>query len=151
MGQSGEFTRPSEPDAKSAWGNVLPSRNSWSCGSFLLKRSPKGTRRWKKIKMEGHFFFNTFAFSHKCFASELKVFQTNSKLEGTKFCKTPRSHWTFFLPLHIFFHHYYPLSTSRNQVLVQSQCYCRFLVGSTGEPFNSLKSTVSPAIPAQFF
>ncbi len=30
---------------------------------------------------------------------------------------------------------YYPLSTSRNQVLVQSQCYCQFLVGSTGEPY----------------
>ncbi len=30
-----------------------------------------------------------------------------------------------------------PLSTSRNQVLVQSQCYCRFLVGSTGEPFKN--------------
>ncbi len=29
------------------------------------------------------------------------------------------------------------LSTSRNQVLVQSQCYCRFLVGSTGEPFKN--------------
>ncbi len=32
---------------------------------------------------------------------------------------------------------FYPLSTSRNQVLVQSQCYCRFLVGSTGEPFKN--------------
>ncbi len=32
---------------------------------------------------------------------------------------------------------YYPLSTSRNQVLVQSQCYCQFLVGSTGEPFKN--------------
>ncbi len=31
----------------------------------------------------------------------------------------------------------YPLSTSRNQVLVQSQCYCRFLVGSTAEPFKN--------------
>ncbi len=31
----------------------------------------------------------------------------------------------------------YPLSTSRNQVLVQSQCYCQFLVGSTGEPFKN--------------
>ncbi len=30
-----------------------------------------------------------------------------------------------------------PLSTSRNQVLVQSQCSCRFLVGSTGEPFKN--------------
>ncbi len=33
--------------------------------------------------------------------------------------------------------HIYPLSTSRNQVLVQSQCSCRFLVGSTGEPFKN--------------
>ncbi len=33
--------------------------------------------------------------------------------------------------------HFYPLSTSRNQVLVQSQCYCQFLVGSTGEPFKN--------------
>ncbi len=32
---------------------------------------------------------------------------------------------------------HYPLSTSRNQVLVQSQCYCQFLVGSTGEPFKN--------------
>ncbi len=31
----------------------------------------------------------------------------------------------------------YPLSTSRNQVLVQSQCYCQFLVGSTREPFKN--------------
>ncbi len=31
----------------------------------------------------------------------------------------------------------YPLSTNRNQVLVQSQCSCRFLVGSTGEPFKN--------------
>ncbi len=31
----------------------------------------------------------------------------------------------------------YPLSTSRNQVLVQSQCYCQFLVGSTCEPFKN--------------
>ncbi len=31
----------------------------------------------------------------------------------------------------------YPLSTSRNQVLVQSQCYCQFLVGSTGEHFKN--------------
>ncbi len=31
----------------------------------------------------------------------------------------------------------YPLSTSRNQVLVQSQCCCQFLVGSTGEPFKN--------------
>ncbi len=31
----------------------------------------------------------------------------------------------------------YPLSTSRNQVLVQSQYSCRFLVGSTGEPFKN--------------
>ncbi len=31
----------------------------------------------------------------------------------------------------------YPLSTSRNQVLVQSQWYCQFLVGSTGEPFKN--------------
>ncbi len=31
----------------------------------------------------------------------------------------------------------YPLSTSRHQVLVQSQCYCQFLVGSTGEPFKN--------------
>ncbi len=31
----------------------------------------------------------------------------------------------------------YLLSTSRNQVLVQSQCSCRFLVGSTGEPFKN--------------
>ncbi len=31
----------------------------------------------------------------------------------------------------------YPLSTSRNQVLVQSQCYCQFLVGSSGEPFKN--------------
>ncbi len=30
-----------------------------------------------------------------------------------------------------------PLSTSRNQVLVQSQCYCQFLVGLTGEPFKN--------------
>ncbi len=30
-----------------------------------------------------------------------------------------------------------PLSTSRNQVLVQSQGYCQFLVGSTGEPFKN--------------
>ncbi len=30
-----------------------------------------------------------------------------------------------------------PLSTSRKQVLVQSQCYCQFLVGSTGEPFKN--------------
>ncbi len=29
----------------------------------------------------------------------------------------------------------YPLSTSRNHVLIQSQCYYRFIVGSTGEPF----------------
>ncbi len=33
--------------------------------------------------------------------------------------------------------HFYPLSTSRNQVLVQSQCYCQFLVGSTHEPFKN--------------
>ncbi len=33
--------------------------------------------------------------------------------------------------------HLYPLSTSRNQVLVQSQCSCRFLVGSTGKPFKN--------------
>ncbi len=33
--------------------------------------------------------------------------------------------------------HTYPLSTSRNQVLVQSQCYCQFLVGSTREPFKN--------------
>ncbi len=33
--------------------------------------------------------------------------------------------------------HLYPLSISRNQVLVQSQCFCRFLVGSTGEPFKN--------------
>ncbi len=31
----------------------------------------------------------------------------------------------------------YPLSTSRNQVLVQSHCFCRFIVGSTGEPFKN--------------
>ncbi len=31
----------------------------------------------------------------------------------------------------------YPLSTSRIQVLVQSQCYCQFLVGSTGELFKN--------------
>ncbi len=31
----------------------------------------------------------------------------------------------------------YTLSTSRNQMLVQSQCSCRFLVGSTGEPFKN--------------
>ncbi len=31
----------------------------------------------------------------------------------------------------------YSLSTSRNQVLVQSQCYCQFLVGSTREPFKN--------------
>ncbi len=30
-----------------------------------------------------------------------------------------------------------PLSTSRNQVLIQSQCYCQFLVGSTREPFKN--------------
>ncbi len=30
-----------------------------------------------------------------------------------------------------------PSSTSRNQELVQSQCYCRFIVGSTGEPFKN--------------
>ncbi len=31
----------------------------------------------------------------------------------------------------------YPFSTSRNQVLVQSQCFYRFGVGSTGEPFKN--------------
>ncbi len=39
-----------------------------------------------------------------------------------------------------FSHYKYPLSTlstSRNQVLVQSQCSCQFLVGSTGEPFKN--------------
>ncbi len=41
------------------------------------------------------------------------------------------------LPWSVWVQNTYPLSTSRNQVLVQSQCSCRFLVGSTGEPFKN--------------
>ncbi len=48
-----------------------------------------------------------------------------------------KSSGDFFLSYHNVSFLQYPLSTSRNQVLVQSQCSCRFLVGSTGEPFKN--------------
>ncbi len=54
-------------------------------------------------------------------------------------CLSSRDKWNLICDVIVRFGSvlYYPLSTCRNQVLVQSQCYFQFLVGSTGEPFKN--------------
>ncbi len=64
----------------------------------------------------------------QCFRSVCELFQTGAVLYWVE-----SGSWVTPQKLKLC----YPLSTSRNQVLVQSQCYCQFLVGSTGEPFKN--------------